>query len=350
MPYRVIQWATGTVGTYALRSVIQNPDMELVGLYVFSSEKSRVDAGELCKLGPIGVKATNDIQAIMDMDADIVLHMPVPSAMVNEDRDYDEKMIRQLLESGKNVITTVGFLYPKAHGAELVKRLESACTAGGTTLHGTGVNPGFLSDQLPLTLCSMSARVDHVYALESSLMNTYPSPAVILDMMQLGADPKEFKGVGGKYGAWMEELFIESIHMMADGLMVRLDKIKSSVDIELAKQHFDIAAGPIAEGTIVAQRWRWEGMVEGIPFITLEAVYRAVPDCATDWPEPDYKVYVEGRPNILVNLGEEWISNALLATASHAVNAVPFVCEAAPGIRTFLDLPVMPGRHVARTK
>jgi hypothetical protein len=350
MSYRVIQWATGATGTYALRSVIQHPDMELVGLYVYSRQKIGVDAGELCRLEPIGVKATNDIEPIMDMDADAVLYMPLPSARINEDPDFDVKMICRLLESGKNVITTVGFLYPKAYGPEIVKRFESACIAGNASFHGTGANPGFLSDLLPLTLSSISARIDRVYVLESSVFDFYPSPTVVLEMMQFGADPKDFKGLNGTYGSWLSGLFIESIHMIADGLMVRLDEIKSSVDFERAEQSVDIAAGAIEAGTIVAQQWRWEGIVEGISFITLEVIYRAIRDCASNWPKPNFKVHVEGRPNILIDLGEEWLSNALLATASHAVNAIPYVCEAAPGIRTFLDLPVMIGRKVARPK
>ncbi len=350
MSYRVIQWATGATGTYALRSVIQHPDMELVGLYVYNREKNGFDAGEFCRLEPIGVKATNDIETIMDMDADAVLYMPLPSARINEDPDFDVKIICRLLESGKNIITTVGYLYPKAYGPEIVKRLESACIAGNASFHGTGANPGFLSDLLPLTLSSMSARIDRVYALESSVFDFYPSPKVVLEMMQFGADPKDFKGLNGKYGSWLSGLFIESIHMIADGLMVRLEEIKSSVDFELAEQPVDIAAGSIEAGTIVAQRWKWEGIVEGVSFIILEVIYRAIRDCASHWSKPNFKVHVEGRPNILIDLGEEWLSNALLATASHAVNAVPYVCEAAPGIRTFLDLPVMTGRQVARPK
>ena len=168
--------------------------------------------------------------------------------------------------------------------------------------------------------------------------------------MQFGADPKDFKGLNGKYGSWLSGLFIESIHMIADGLKVRLDSVKSSVDIELAKNHIDIAAGSIEAGTIVAQQWKWEGIVEGASFIILEVIYRAIRNCASHWAKPNFKVHVEGRPNILIDLGEEWLSNALLATASHAVNAVPYVCESAPGIRTFLDLPVMTGLQTARPK
>ena len=118
----------------------------------------------------------------------------------------------------------------------------------------------------------------------------------------------------------------------------------------MADHPAEIAAGGIKAGTIVAQQWKWEGIVEGVPFIVLEVIYRAIRDCASHWEKPNFKVHVEGRPNISIDLGEEWLSNALLATASHAVNAVPYICEAAPGIQTFLDLPVMIGKNVARPK
>ena len=346
MKYRVIQWATGATGSYALRSIIQNSNLKLVGLYVHSAAKNGKDAGELCGLKPIGVKATNDIDAIIGIDADVVLHMPLPSARANEeDPTYDEKIICRLLESGKNIITTTGFLYPKAHGPDIFNRLESACRAGNASLHGTGTNPGFLSDLLPLVCSSISARVDRIYALESSVFDFYPSPSVIFDMMQFGAKIDDFKGLDGKYGTWLSNLFIESIHMLADGFRVPLAEIKSNVEVELADKSVDIAAGTVKPGTIIAQRWKWEGIVKGNPFIVLEVIYRAVSDCAAQWVKPNFKVHVAGKPNILIDLGEEWLSNALLATAAHAVNAIPYVCDAEPGVRTFLDLPLMIGQN-----
>ena len=71
MAYRVIQWATGATGSYALRSIIQDSTLELAGLYVHSDEKNGMDAGEFCRMNPVGVKATNDIETIMAIDADL---------------------------------------------------------------------------------------------------------------------------------------------------------------------------------------------------------------------------------------------------------------------------------------
>ena len=255
MAHRVIQWATGATGSYALRSIIQNSTLELAGLYVHSDAKNGMDAGELCGLKPVGVKATNDIEAILEMDADVVMHMPLPSVRINdEEPDYDVKMISKLLESRKNVITTVGYLYPKAYGQEVLDRLEFACAAGNVSFHGTGSNPGFLSDLLPLTCSSICARVDRIYALESTVFDFYPSPNVIFEMMQFGKKPDDFKGLDGKYGSWLSGLFIENVHMLADGLGVSLDEIKSNVEIELSDRSFDIAAGTLNAGTRSGQK------------------------------------------------------------------------------------------------
>ena len=131
-----------------------------------------------------------------------------------------------------------------------------------------------------------------------------------------------------------------------DRLILALDP--QSIDLALADEAFDIAAGRVEPGTIAAQRFRWGGKAKGQERITFEAVYRATGSVAPDWTSPGCKVEIEGRPRLCLDLGENWISNALAATAMHAVHAVPHVCRAASGIRTFLDLPLIVGRHAFR--
>lgn len=98
-PYRVIQWATGNIGTRSLRAVIEHPNLELAGLYVHSADKAGRDAGELCGLGATGVSATRDIDEILSLGADCVLYMP---------RVCDIDEMCRLLASGANIVTTRG--------------------------------------------------------------------------------------------------------------------------------------------------------------------------------------------------------------------------------------------------
>ncbi len=97
--YKVVQWATGTIGARSLRGVVEHPSMSLTGIYVYSPEKAGRDAGELCGLPAIGVTATRDVDDIMGLGADCVLYMP---------RDCDMDIVCHLLESGANVVTTRG--------------------------------------------------------------------------------------------------------------------------------------------------------------------------------------------------------------------------------------------------
>src|SRR5947209_2754557 len=105
MPYRVVQWSTGNVGRLALHGIISHPDLELVGLLVHSPEKAGRDAGELCGLGPVGVKATNDVDEVLAIDADAVSYTATGDLRPQEAVD---DMCR-ILRSGCNVVSTSVF-------------------------------------------------------------------------------------------------------------------------------------------------------------------------------------------------------------------------------------------------
>lgn len=343
MPRRVIQWATGATGRHVLRMILEHPDLELVGLVVTNPDKHGRDAGELCGLGPTGVLASTDVESVLATPADAVAYLPLPSARVLGDPGHDERIIRDLLASGRDVLTTVGYLYPKAYGADVVARLDEACRAGGSSLHGTGANPGFLAELLPLTFTSMSARVDRITIVESSEFSRYPSPDVVLGMMELGAPPDRFSGVDSAYGRWLSGLFAESIHLVADTLGVPLRGVTTELDVEWAEAGFTIAAGPIEAGTVAAQRWRWTGVAEatGEPFVVQEAVYKASGAVGRDWASTGMSMRIDGRPAFTLTQDHGWLGNGLLATAAHLVNAIEPVCAAPPGIVTLVDLGVL---------
>ena len=150
--YRVVQWATGNIGSCALRAVIDHPGLELVGVHVHSAEKAGRDAGDLCGRGATGVTATTAIEDIVALGADCVLYMPRAC-------DFDE--VCRLLASGSNIVTTRG----EFHRAESLppstrERVETACATGGTSIHSTGSSPGFITEAVPLVLTSIQRRLD----------------------------------------------------------------------------------------------------------------------------------------------------------------------------------------------
>src|SRR5262249_32299835 len=120
--YRVVQWATGNVGSHALRSIIQHPRMTLAGVYVTSAAKAGKDAGELCGLSPVGVKATRNIEDILALEPDCVLYM-------QQGCNFED--LCRLLESGINVVTTRDEVQnPAAMDPAVRERVEAACQRG----------------------------------------------------------------------------------------------------------------------------------------------------------------------------------------------------------------------------
>ncbi|MFG1959026.1 dihydrodipicolinate reductase [Nonomuraea sp. NPDC049028] len=347
-PLRVVQWATGAVGRYALRSVLSRPGLELAGVLVYDNDKIGKDAGELVGLPYAGVSCTDDPARVMAIEADCVLHMPLPSFYFGPDRSLDLETICALLASGKNVITTTGFVYPKSYGPHVVERIEAACDKGGTTLHGTGINPGFMSDFLPLALTGLSDRVDHIYVRESSDFRGHPSRQVVVDMVGFTRTAKDYAEAVRPFRTFQRSLFAESVQLVADALDVRLDEVEERDEFEVAGREFEIAAGRVEEGAVCASRWVFSGLVRGRPFMTVEVIYKADAGKVARWPEPGFAIHIEGVPQMTMSIDE--VSHGLAAAAAHAINAIPAVCAAPPGVRTLLDLPLPTARARVRIR
>jgi 2,4-diaminopentanoate dehydrogenase len=344
MALRVIQWASGNVGRHAVAAIASRPDLKLVGMYVYGADKDGRDAGEIAGIGRLGVMATASVEQVLALNADVVVHSPLPSLVYGADPDADIKTFCRLLESGKNVITTVGYLYPRAHGPALVRRLQAACRKGGTSFHSTGLNPGWMGDLLPLAMSSLSNRIEQIHVREISNFQYYPSPQIMFDMMGFGSTPAQFRRRVGRYAHWLNGLFRESVMLVADGLGVKLDGISAQTRRTLADADLPTAAGTVRKGTIAGQRWEWAGRIGKRKAIVHETVWRIHASVAPEWPHGNHSITITGEPNMRIELTPGWIDGGLVSTAMHAVNAIPLVCAAAPGIRTLLDLPSIAGK------
>jgi len=345
MTYRVIQWATGGVGRAAMQAVIDHPDLELVGCWVHAADKEGVDVGTLSGGDPIGVTATGDVDALLATDADCVVYSPIFA---------DPSVVTRLLESGKNVVTPLGWFYPPDAERD---RFDAVCRGAGVTLHGTGIHPGGITERFPLMISALSGSITHVRAEEFSDIRTYGAPDVIRDWMLFGKTPEEARGsiMAGALGAG----FRQSVRMVADELGFDLDPgLRTTHDMAVATAPIDSPIGPIQPGTVAAQRFRWEGLVDGEPVVTA-AVNWLMGDADLDppWefgPEGErFEVEVTGDPGTLLTFKglhphsiEEGLRRnpGIVATAMHCVNAVPYVCAAEPGLLTYLDLPLVAGR------
>jgi hypothetical protein len=352
MTYRVIQWATGGVGQAAIQGIAAHPELELVGCWVHSSSKAGRDAGELAGIGPLGVAATNDVDALLALDADCVVYAPLMP---------DEALVCRMLEAGLDVVTPLGWVYPRAKD---VAALEKACEVGASTLHGTGIHPGGITERFPLMVSGLTASITHVRAEEFSDIRTYGAPDVLRDIMLFGAPPEV--SLKSPMVGFLGGGFRQSVRMVADTLGFAIDdEIRATNEVAVATAPIDTPMGVIAPGLVAAQRFTWTATIGGEPVITARVNWlMGESDLDPGWHFGDagerFEVAVDGDPSVLVTFkGYQPLSveaglvrnPGIVATANHCVAAVPYVCEAEPGIKTYLDLPLIAGRaapHLSR--
>jgi hypothetical protein len=331
--------------------VLAHPDLELVGCWVHSADKDGTDVGTLIGREPVGVTASTDIDAVLAIDADCVLYSPLFA---------DEQVVIRILQSGKNVVTPLGWFFPPSAERD---RFDEICRAAGVTLHGTGIHPGGITERFPLMVSALSTSVTHVRAEEFSDIRTYGAPDVIRDWMLFGATPEV-----ASTSIMLDALgagFRQSVWMVASELGFDLDPdLRTSHEMAVATEPIDSPIGPIQPGTVAAQRFRWQGTVDGEPVITA-AVNWLMGEEHLDppWrfgPEGErFEVEITGDPDVRLTfhgLHPESIEQGLIrnpgivATASHCVNAIPYVCAAEPGVQTYLDLPLVAGRAAAQLR
>ncbi len=336
-PYRVIQWATGAVGKYSIAALHQNPAFELVGCWVHSAAKVGRDAGEIAGIGPIGVKATNSIDEILAQDADIVNYAPL---LANVDE------ICRILESGKNLVTPTGFT--TVRDAALRAKLEAACRRGHSTLHGSGIHPGFSGDRLPLVLSALSRRIDKITVYEIVDMSHMSESPQMVAMLGFGMTPQQAAQEPPALLGVMSTIFFESIALVATGLGLEIELFEKRHEFALAQRDIPIAQGVIPKGSVGGQHFNYAGVVGGKPIIEFKTYWKMAKDLEPNWPHDDvwaYKIALDGDPPMKLEFtcgtGRDGPELGLLCTAMNCVNSIPHVVAAAPGIRTQLDLPLI---------
>jgi len=335
--YRIIQWGTGSIGKVCLRQVIDHPDLELVGLRVYSSAKAGRDAGEIARRPMTGIIATQNVDQILGIDADLVIHTPrIQIPLTHHDAD-----IVALLESGKNVITTVGHQYPFAHGEAHYSRYERACRIGNSTFFGTGVNPGFIVDRLLTATTGLCTQLDSASAREVFECSRMRERNFVFEVMGMGSPPEKVDLENGPLAVLYNDHFLEVMHAFADGVGVRYDRVEPAHQVIVTPVNLHVAAGVIPAGTIAATEWRWHGIVEGKKFFTLSINW------IMDWNLPGYadgprdvwQLEIKGKPGVYMKMGlieteEPGVKTMAVqyAVAGPVVRSIPDVCAAPPGI------------------
>ena len=338
MTIRVIQWATGSVGAAQLREVIDRPDLELVGLYVYSPSKVGVDAGALVGRPPTGVLATNDASAILELDADVVLHAASKAFPDNTNTDD----IVALLASGKNVITTTSYNHLPTFGPETDDRINRACAEAGTRFHAAGEHPGFMFERLATSLTALSQRVDKITVQEFVDCRAVTAREMLVDLMGMGKPPEEITIESAMFRA-VSIQYEQSLAATAEVLGLRVDEIRREVKTATVTYDIEVACGTLPAGSVVGQILSWSAVRDGVPVLVAEEYWTVIGDI----PEWDVildgqflvRVIVDGSPPLRVELtiGNDptdlaGVAGGQLAVAMTAVRAIPYVLKEPPGV------------------
>ena len=345
MVFRVVQWATGSVGVAAVKAVLEHPELELAGCWVHSKAKAGRDVGEIVGARPLGVAATDSVDEIIAMDADAVVYAPLLP-------DTDE--VCALLRSGKNVVSPVGWFYPTESDAA---PLEAAAREGGATLHGAGVGPGAATELFPLLLSVMSTGITHVRAEEYSDLRSYGAPDVVRQVMGFGGAPES--ALGGPMQKLLNGGFLQSVRLIVDRLGFAAEPvIRTSQQVAVATAPIECPIGVILPGAVAGRRFCWDAVVTNTIVVRVAVNWlmgeeHLDPAWSFGPAGERYEIEVRGHPNTFVTV-KGWqpetvedglISNpGVVATAAHCVNAIPATCMADPGVKGFFDLPPLTGR------
>ncbi|MHA7650003.1 NAD(P)H-dependent amine dehydrogenase family protein [Mycobacterium sp. ML4] len=347
--YRVVQWTTGNVGKSSLQSVVANTQFELVGCFAWSPDKAGRDAGELAGIGPIGVTATGDVEALLALKPDCVVYNPMWS-------DVDELV--RILSAGVNVVTTASFITGHNLG-DGRDRIAAACLEGGSTMFGSGVSPGF-AELLAIVSAMVCNRVDKVTVNEAADTTFYDSP-----------DTEKPVGFGQRIDhpelARMAEkgtaIFGEAVRLVADALGVELDEIRCVSEFAQTTADLEMASWTISAGCVAGVYISWQGLIGDRTVIDLNVRWRKGQTLEPDWKieQDGWMIQIDGQPTVTTKVGflpppyfqattlAEFMALGHIMTAMPAINAIPAVVAAAPGIVTYADLPLTLSRGTVPT-
>jgi len=321
---RVIHYGLGPIGLATAKLVLTKPDMEIVGAVDIAKELVGKDLGEILGLKPIGVHVTDNAERLFaKVQADVVVH----TASSRLKRVFGQ--LEEILKGGKNLVSSAEeLLFATPENAEMADRIDKLAREKGVTVLGTGVNPGFVMDALPLTLTGVCHEVKEVHVERVVDAGTRRHP--LQRKIGAGMSPELFREKVAEKAMGHVGLR-ESLYLIADRLHFALDEIRESVEPVIAEKPLKTEYFELKPGDVAGIRNTGEGLKGGKKILTLdlrmyigaEAPHDAVRIVGT----PDLNLRIEGGV-----AGDQ-------ATAAMLVNSIPAVIAAAPGLLTVKDLP-----------
>ena len=324
---RVIQYGLGPIGCACARLIDERDSFELVGAVDIDPAKVGRDVGEVIGLDrPLGVEVQGDLGEV-GADADIVVHT------TNSYFDQFTNQVLDILDAGLDIVSTSEELsYPWGDHADEAAVVDEAAKRAGKTVLGTGVNPGFLMDSLPLFITSIVQQVDHIDVTRVINASKRRGPFQAKIGAGMTVDQFNSKMAEGRMG---HVGLPESMAMLFDTVGKKLVTFENKVQPVIAEKRVTTDLFDVQPGQVRGLHQTGRGSTAEGEFASL--TFRAALD-----EEPDGDtITIKGSPDLTIKLCG---TNGDLATVAMAINAIHRVQAAPPGLVTMRDLPIVTWR------
>ena len=322
---RVIQYGLGPIGCATAKLIDERDGLELVGGVDIDPQKIGRDLGEVIGVGKRGMVVAKTLDEVLqEASADVVMHTTASYF------DLFKNQILEILDGGLDVVSTSEELsFPWLANDQHGKEIDAAAKRAGKSVMGTGVNPGFLMDSLPLFLTSICQAVSGISVARRINASTRRGPfqAKIGSGMSVDAFNKKMaEGRMGHVG------LPESMGMLFDTLGRKLAKYEASVEPVVADVLTKTAHFEVQPGMVKGLHQAAHGYTEDGKFATLTFT------AALDLNNEGETILIHGKPELEIKTKG---TNGDIATVAIAVNAIRRIHAAAPGLFTMRDLPIV---------
>ncbi len=328
---RVAMWGFGAMGSGMVRLMLEKEGLEVAGVIDQRPELVGKDIGELLKLGKeVGIKVTDKPESVLDKNnVDICLQAV---------HSFTRKVfdgLKFIVERGINAISIAEEMAcPAAQEPELAKQLDEMARKHNVTILGTGINPGFVLDQLVINLSGACLNVKHIEA--SRINDLSPFGKTVMETQGVGTTPEVF-AAGIKDGSIVGHIgFPESIRMISDAIGLGVDKIDETREPIISNTHRETPVVKVEPGMVAGCRHIAVGYSKGVEVIKLihpQQIHPHVEKVDTG----DY-IKIQGDPNINMSIKPEIPGGK--GTMAVAVNMIPLVVKAPAGLKRMSDLPI----------
>lgn len=330
-PIKVVVLGTGQMGAGIIQLLLQKPGIELVGVYGRRAQRAGLDIAQvLGQRQTIGLQIASDLPTLL---AQTRPHIAIQATCSRVAQAMGE--ITTLLRHGVSVISIAEEMaYPAYAAPHVAHTIHTLALENEVTVLGTGINPGFVFDLLIVTLTGVCFKVESITATRVNDLSSY-GPTVLASQ-GVGLTPQAFvQGVAD--GTVVGHIgFPESINMIADALGWRINRITQQRDAIVSNVRRETPFVSIEPGQTAGCTHTATAYVDDTPVIQLIHPQQVHPHL--EHTETGDRIDIHGEPDLHLTISPEIPGG--IGTVALAVNTIPQVINAAPGLQSMRDLPV----------